>query len=172
LEQTLSNFPDDNEGMFPPPAICSKDGKPLLSWRVAILPYLREGKLYKQFKLDEPWDGPHNKKLLASMPKFYAPVGVETKERYATFYQAIVGPGAAWEFKPKAGIRFNAEGLRWNGDFTDGRTNTIGVVEAAKSVPWTKPEDVPYRPKGQLPKLGGLFKAGSTSPSWMGVCNS
>src|SRR5262249_48169723 len=33
-----------------------KDGKPLLSWRVHILPYIEQAALYNQFKLDEPWD--------------------------------------------------------------------------------------------------------------------
>ncbi len=54
---------------LPPSAICDKDGHPLLSWRVAILPYLGEGNLYKQFHLDEPWDSPHNRTLIAKMPK-------------------------------------------------------------------------------------------------------
>jgi hypothetical protein len=153
-------FSEEKRRNLPPPAICSKDGKPLLSWRVAILPYLEQQELYKQFKLDEPWDSPHNKKLLDKMPTVYAPVGVQTKEPHTTFYQAIVGPGAAWEFKPKAGALFNAEGLRYPASFTDGTSNTIGLVEAAKAVPWTKPEDVPYDPKGALPKLGGLFKDG------------
>ena len=39
---------------------------------MAILPYIEEGQLYQQFKLDEPWDSPHNKKLIALMPKIYA----------------------------------------------------------------------------------------------------
>ena len=56
-------------GRFPAPAIQGKDGKPLLSWRVAILPYLEEDGLYQSFKLDEPWDSPHNKPLLERMPR-------------------------------------------------------------------------------------------------------
>ena len=46
---------------FPRQAIYSKDGKPLLSWRVALLPYLEQMPLYNKFKLDEPWDSPHNR---------------------------------------------------------------------------------------------------------------
>src|SRR5438132_522263 len=42
----------------------SKAGKPLLSWRVLILQYIEETPLYLQFKLDEPWDSEHNKKLI------------------------------------------------------------------------------------------------------------
>ena len=43
--------------------ITDKDGRSLLSWRVAILPYIEQEALYKQFKLDEPWDSDTNKKL-------------------------------------------------------------------------------------------------------------
>ena len=56
---------------FPGPAITDKDGKPLLSWRVAILPYIEQQGLYKKFKLDEPWDSPHNKALFKEMPPIY-----------------------------------------------------------------------------------------------------
>jgi hypothetical protein len=154
----LHNFHDTYKRL-PPPAICDKQGKPLLSWRVAILPFNEEGALYREFRLDEPWDSEHNKKLLEKMPKIYAPVGVKTNQPYLTFYQAIVGPGAAWELKPRPGALFNADGLRIF-DFRDGTSNTIALVEAVKAVPWTKPDDVPFDPKGPLPKLGGLFKDG------------
>ena len=46
-EATYGHFPHD---------ITDKDGKPILSWRVAILPFIEQDNLYKQFKLDEPWD--------------------------------------------------------------------------------------------------------------------
>src|SRR5262249_34008276 len=50
-------------GVFPASASFKKGKKPLLSWRVAILPFIEQEALYKKFKLDEPWDSPHNKKL-------------------------------------------------------------------------------------------------------------
>src|SRR5262245_6222164 len=52
----------------------SKDNKPLLSWRVQILPFVEQEALYKQFKLDEPWDSPNNKKLIDVVPRLYVPV--------------------------------------------------------------------------------------------------
>ncbi len=45
----------DVKDEFPAQAICDADGKPLLSWRVAILPYMEEQALYEQFHLDESW---------------------------------------------------------------------------------------------------------------------
>ena len=66
-----------------PTDITDKGGKPLLSWRVAVLAYIdiEQEKLYKQFKIDEPWDSDHNKKLIEKMPKFYAPVRVRARRR-------------------------------------------------------------------------------------------
>src|SRR5262249_22217463 len=80
----------DTMGLFPAAAIADRGGKPLLSWRVAILPYIEQQALYNQFKRDEPWDSEHNKKLLAKMPAIYAPLGVKAKEPFMTFYQAFV----------------------------------------------------------------------------------
>src|SRR5262249_46508298 len=50
----------DTYGFLPASAIYSKNGKPLLSWRVELLPFLDQQELYRQFHLDEPWDSEHN----------------------------------------------------------------------------------------------------------------
>ena len=78
---------------LPPPAI-RKDGSPLLSWRVAILPYLGKEDLYKEFHLDEPWDSPNNLKLLEYMPKVYQTAGASPTK---TSYQVVVGPGTLFD---------------------------------------------------------------------------
>jgi hypothetical protein len=126
----------------PPPA------KALLSWRVELLRYLGEEKLYHKFHPDEPWDSPHNKKLLAKMPKVYAPPGVKTKQPGLTYYQVFVGPHAGFE---------EHAALVMNSMFLDGTSNTFLVVEAGKPVPWTKPADLDYSPDKPLPPLGGIF---------------
>src|SRR5258708_2726900 len=70
------HYYSEKYGRFLPRDIADKKGKPLLSWRVSILPFLDEEKLYKEFKLDEPWDSENNKKLIDNMPKVYrAPRG-------------------------------------------------------------------------------------------------
>ena len=58
-------------GHFPPAYNKSPDGKPLLSWRVHILPYLEQKSLYDEFHKDEPWDSEHNKALITRMPAVY-----------------------------------------------------------------------------------------------------
>src|SRR5205807_1793185 len=116
-----------------------------LSWRVALLPYLEQNPLYKAFKLDEPWDSAHNKTLLAQMPELFAPVAGKTKEPLSTYYQVFTGPGTVFD---------GPKGLRLVADIPDGTSNTILIVEAGEAVAWTRPEDVPYSPKKDLPKLG------------------
>jgi hypothetical protein len=139
----------DSTGAFPPSAIYDKDGKPSLSWRVLILPYIEQDGLYRKFKLNEAWDSPHNIKLLKFMPKVYATPAARTPHG-STHYRVFVGNGAA--FEGKRGMRIP--------DFTDGTSNTILVVEADEAVPWTKPEELPYDPKKPLPKLGSIYRNG------------
>ncbi len=80
-----------------------KNGKALLSWRVELLPYLGEQELYNQFKREEPWDSPHNKKLLSKMPAVFAPPGVKTRRPYSTFYQVFVSATASRDNGAPAG---------------------------------------------------------------------
>ncbi|HZZ29418.1 MAG TPA: DUF1559 domain-containing protein [Pirellulales bacterium] len=146
LGLALLNYADANKRL-PARAIFDKDGKPLLSWRVMILPYLEENELYKQFHLDEPWDSEHNKTLIEKMPDAYK--HPEFNEPGKTLYVVPVGKGLAFE---------GTEGLRLK-DFTDGLSNTIMLVEAApaKAVPWTKPEDWSPDDNNPMKDLGGLF---------------
>jgi hypothetical protein len=129
-----------------PGDILDKDGKPLLSWRVAILPFLEEDKLYNQFKLDEPWDSDNNKKLIEKIPKLYAPVRVKAKAG-ETFYQVFEGEDAVFGLKKMPKIV----------SITDGTANTGMVFEAGDPVIWSKPADLHFDQKKPLPKLGGMF---------------
>ena len=87
----MHNYHADN-GHLPGPAILDKSGKSLLSWRVELLPYLGHGDLHGQFKLDEPWDSEHNRKLLARMPPLYAHPSDKTGERFLTHYRVFAAP--------------------------------------------------------------------------------
>src|SRR5579883_1440824 len=92
LALAMHNYADTYQGQLPR-AIMDKHGKALLSWRVALLPYIEQNELYRQFKLDEPWDSPHNRRLLSKMPAVYAPPGVKTQRPYSTYYQVFVSSG-------------------------------------------------------------------------------
>jgi serine/threonine protein kinase len=152
----LHNFHDAN-GALPPAAIYDKNGRPLLSWRVAILPYIEEDILYKEFKLDEPWDSPNNIKLIERMPKQYAVEGKSAGPPGTTHYQAVVGTGLAWEPQPP-GAQSVRRGLTLTA-FTDGTANTILVAEVADPVVWSKPDDATFDGKRQ-PRFGGVVKDG------------
>jgi hypothetical protein len=145
----VSGFAHANDGRFPPAAI-RKDGKPLLSWRVAILPFLDQKALYGKFHLDEPWDSPHNKALLKEMPSQYEAVVRKDPTPYSTYYQAFVGPGALFDGMEGTSVTDVTDGVGW----------TLMVAEGADPVPWTKPEDLPYHEGRPLPKLGGQFEDG------------
>ena len=127
----------DTFGKLPAPAIDSKDGKPLFSWRVAILPFVEQDALYKEFHLDEPWDSDHNKKLIAKMPKIFRAPGSKAGEGKTT-YLLPVGKGAPWETSTTK--------LSYPAGFTDGTSNTVLLVDAAddRAVTWTKPDDLKY----------------------------
>jgi hypothetical protein len=136
------SFPND---------IYSTAGKPLLSWRVLILPHIDQKDLYRQFKLDEPWDGETNKKLLGKMPKLYAPIRVTAKDGM-TFYRGFSGKDAV--FGPdhgRDGIGLPIEA------FGDGTSNTGIVFEAGEPVIWTRPDELAFDPDEKVPKLGGMF---------------
>lgn len=148
LGLAMHNYHDEHNRL-PAQALRGKDGKPLLSWRVALLPYLEEDALYKQFKLDEPWDSAHNKKLLARMPRVYAHPAAAAQPGL-TFYQVFAGPDTPFGSQ-KGGVF---------AQIPDGLSNTLLAVEAAQAVPWTKPDDLPFDMQKPLPKLGGHFTNG------------
>jgi hypothetical protein len=158
LARAVVSFATSNDGVLPPAAVLDTDGKPTLSWRVLILAELGEKALYKEFRLNEPWDSPHNKKFLAKMPRVFAAPAGKAKAG-ETHYQAFTGPSTGFEGK---------RGLPYPRSFPDGLANTVMLAEAAGAVPWTKPVDLVYHPKKQLPKLGGLFADGFHVVMWDG----
>lgn len=101
-----------------------------LSWRVHILPFLGYQSLYSQFRLEEPWDSPHNTQLLTMMPDCFRRFG-DSAATYSTRYVTFTGPGTPW---PDLG-----ESTKMG--VADGMSNTIAFLEGETPVPWTKPED-------------------------------
>ncbi len=136
-------------GRLPARASYDANGKPLLSWRVHILPFLDQESLFKRFKLDEPWDSAHNKPLIRLMPAVLAnpnlPAGTVTN------YLAVVG---ADSMMSKTGVKF--------ADVRDGTSLTMMLVEvdADRAVPWTKPVDHEIKAANPRAGLGGLRPGG------------
>ena len=127
-----------------------------LSWRVHLLPYLDQGPLYEQFKLNEPWDSPHNLALSKFMPDCF------------DIPEASAGEGMT-RFRTPTGENFvfgNSVVPKFQ-MITDGASNTIlaVVVGIDKATIWTKPDDLPISPDSPVDSLGKLpekFIAGVT----------
>jgi RNA polymerase sigma factor (sigma-70 family) len=135
------NYASANDRL-PALATYGPDGLPTLSWRVALLPYLDQEELYRQFRQDEPWDSPHNQALAARMPAVFetpaspAPPG-------QTRIRGFGGKGTI--FDGPQGVRF--------ADIYDGTSNTLLVAVADEPTPWTKPGELPFVAGRAVPAL-------------------
>jgi prepilin-type processing-associated H-X9-DG protein len=145
----------DRHKTFPPAYTVDKTGKPLLSWRVLILPFIEQEALYKEFRLDEPWDSPHNKALIDRMPSTYrCPVGIRRRADVGkTTY--LVPRGASTIFPGPEGVKIQK--------VTDGTSNTIFAVDAdnERAVTWTRPDDWEVDPQLDLKGIFGHHPGGT-----------
>jgi hypothetical protein len=91
--------------------------------------------IYKAYRFDEPWDGPHNARLAGRIGGFYRRRELDPDGTHRTSFVAVVGPGTAWpgaETRSKTSIR-------------DGAGQTILLLEVAEAdIPWMKPEDLHF----------------------------
>jgi Protein of unknown function (DUF1559) len=161
----------DMHGHFAAQAIRSKEGKPLLSWRVALLPYLGQNELYDQFKLNEPWDSDHNKRLIEKLPPGLASphLGEALIAKGMTSYVVPLtkAPPAVSLVKPddptkpitsgKNEMVFDLPQGTTISRILDGTSNTIMVLEVhpKSAVIWTKPEDLVIDERDPLAALTG-----------------
>lgn len=131
----MLNYESANKA-WPAYANFDSNGKPLLSWRVHILPFLEQNELYKQFKLDEAWNSPHNIKLVEVMPEIYAdPSQILNQLNKSGMTRVAVPFGAETMFHGTEGITFK--------EIADGSSNTIAIVNVTpnRAVVWTQPTD-------------------------------
>ncbi len=126
-------------GQFPPQHVADAEGRPMHSWRVLILPYLGEPKasnVYSQYRFDEPWNGPNNRKLaIEAVENFrcWTTNAAEPDAPLTTHYVAVTGPGTAWPGPTGSRVE----------DISDGCNNTVLLVEiAASDIHWMEPRDV------------------------------
>lgn len=116
-------------------------GMPLLSWRVHMLPFLGHADLYIKFRLDEPWDSPHNLPLADQMPDAFRITG-EDRHTSLTRFQMFLNsdPDSPFVGSYENG-RFEIGPIR---DFVDGTGNTVlvGVAGRDNAVPWSAPHDI------------------------------
>ncbi|WP_232107187.1 DUF1559 domain-containing protein [Gimesia alba] len=139
---------------FPPAVVVGPDGKTPHSWRVELLPYLDQQALYDQYRMNEPWDSPHNRKIAKTVvPVFNNP---NSEKSTNASYFVVTGPGTV--FGNKTGIKLS--------EILGGTSNTIAVFEAKRDIPWTKPADIPFDGK-KVPEFGGFHQGGAH----VGLCD-
>ncbi|MEX2121262.1 MAG: DUF1559 domain-containing protein [Pirellulales bacterium] len=140
----------DHYGSFPPAFIADENGQPMHSWRVLLLPYLEQKNLYDQYDFNEPWNGPNNSRLAASMPPEYACVSSSNLGQGITSYVVVAGQGTAFDGSKAA--RFK--------DIRDGVANTLLVVESSGTqINWLEPRDL------DLAQMNFAINGGSTEIS-------
>jgi hypothetical protein len=120
-------------GRYPPAFVADKNGRPLHSWRVLILPFLDNEALLDKYDLREPWDGPCNRKLAQYRPSVYVcPSGRAVGESpTAASYFAVVGPGTAWSEHSERSNRSS-----------DGEKRMLLAEVANSGINWMEPKDV------------------------------
>jgi prepilin-type processing-associated H-X9-DG protein len=143
----MTDYAREHNGQLPPAYIADENGVPMHSWRVLILPYLDHRDLYKQYKFDEPWNGPNNRKLASAMPEIYRCPTLTYGSRqsrnvpneidqYRTNYLAVVGPDTAVQGTRSQNLDVIS--------IEDGMAQTLIACEVAGlSVPWMQPQDAP-----------------------------
>ena len=135
LGLAMLNYHDVKDA-FPAHAIYSDAGEPLLSWRVAILPFVEQPELYHRFRLDEPWDSPHNLPLMSEMPDIYFDHSSRSLsvDDGKTHYLGVVGPRSAFS-GGRTAVALDS--------ISDGPAQTLLVVQVddQHAVEWTKPVD-------------------------------
>ncbi len=123
----------DKYDCFPPAYTLGPDGKPWHSWRVLLLPFLDEQKLYDRYRFDEPWDGPHNRELQAARPEAYASLLQQSSLKTVTTYLGVVSRRTMWPAHFSVKIS----------DVTDGTSNTVQLLQNFSSdVVWSEPREM------------------------------
>jgi hypothetical protein len=127
----------DAYNALPPLYSVDKNGKPLHSWRVLLLPFIEQAGLYSQIRLDEPWDSEHNKQFHDRViPTYNCPSN--PNPRGMTSYSAIAGQVFVPAKKSDAAPFSNHSDMDFS-HITDGTSNTIAIVEVKEPFCWMDP---------------------------------
>ena len=150
LSRAVFHYVQINGGRFPNYAVMSEDGTPLLSWRVAILPFLGEQDLYNQFRMNEPWDSEHNRTLIDKMPKWFGDPSGQSPAGKSTF-RMVGGDGSFLSKHPNG---FAVSDLT----FPQGTLYMVAVTPE-NAVEWTRPEYLPFVPDTFESTVKEIFSA-------------
>jgi hypothetical protein len=133
LALAIRNY-QNYHGDLPPAFLLDEGGRPAHSWRVLILPFLEEEDAYKDYKLSEPWDGPHN----TQWAKMHSDLALlfkcpsDTGSDQWTSYLAPTGAGSLWPGSEPH--RLTAKDA----------TRVLLVEVRESSIHWLEPRDLPF----------------------------
>lgn len=141
---------ETRHGSLPPVATLDEQGQSLHSWRTLLLPHLGADRLFRSFKLWEPWNSPSNRRFSETSVGLYrCDSNIDAPQEH-TSYVAIIGPDTVWRAGKGVGL----------GEITDGPADTILFVEMRNSgIAWAEPRDLDL---GNLPptiKESALLKS-------------
>jgi hypothetical protein len=125
-QETFKRLPTD---------ILDAKGKPILSWRMLLLPYIEHGFLHKEFKLNEPWDSPHNLKLAEKIPWIYESP-VFGSSRHQSHICMVRGKDTYLGLNPHPFIKAS--------DPLRARAIIMVDLDDSQAVTWTKPDQWEY----------------------------
>lgn len=118
-----------DHGTLPPTYTVDEKGKPLHSWRVALLPYLGQQELYDRIRIEEPWDSEFNLQFHEQAVPFYQCPSAELGAGQTT-YSVVVG----------ADVPFEASTGKRLADFGPESAHMILLVEQVKPGCWMDPQ--------------------------------
>ena len=120
-------------GQFPPAYVADKDGRPMYSWRVLLIPFLEPSDFYDQFHHNEPWDSPHNLPLAKEyFAEFFRCPSQPKQEKPITSYVMIVGPDCLSQGSMSA----------TQTDILHPKQTIILAEIADSDIVWTEPRDL------------------------------
>jgi type II secretory pathway pseudopilin PulG len=157
ISLAMQNYHDVN-GFFPHDTY-DEDGKPLLSWRVQLAPYLEANDVFSAINHDEPWDSEHNKQLWSMIPKpFKSPFDGSRMNVSNTYYQFVIAPNSFGNrlAKQKLGNPMDdPDAVRFSSDNIRDSSKTLTVIESGIPVNWMKPDDLKWNLGEPVPPLHG-----------------
>jgi hypothetical protein len=134
LDLALLNY-QSTLGRLPPAAGADQVGNQPMSWRVAILPFILENGLYKQYDPKQPWNSPKNLELVKQMPSLFRCPSDSSPGDGETSYVMLTGPNTVGGTPGSAGVSPQ--------EIVNGPSRTIAIVEVhGLKIPWTEPRDI------------------------------
>jgi type II secretory pathway pseudopilin PulG len=121
-------------GDFPAASTADGGGTPLLSWRVALLPFLERNDVYRRIDQTKPWNDAANDSATATPIHGYA-CPSDASVIQATSYFAVVDPRTIWRHDQTEGPKAA----------TDSLSATILLIEAfGRNTAWAAPIDLTF----------------------------